>query len=142
MRTVLLDVHLLPARVDPRHVQHDAAQGWFAEAGASSATRPIAENGLVRVAGHPSYSKSPGGAGVVADVLRQLCTAGGHVFRADDVSLRQVLAPDAVLLDAQITDVYLLALAVLHGGVLATLDRRIPATAVPGDAGALGIVPA
>ena len=75
-------------------------------------------------------------------MLRQLCNVGGHVFWTDDVSLRRVLAPDAVLSHAQIPDVYLLALAVHHGGVLATLDRRIPATAVPGGKGSLQIVPA
>jgi predicted nucleic acid-binding protein len=42
------------------------------------------------------------------------------------------LAWDRVLSSRQITDLYLLALAVQHGGCLVTLDRGIPLAAVPG----------
>ena len=45
-----------------------------------------------------------------------------------------------VLTHAQITDAYLLALAVQKGGKLASLDQRIPAAAVPGGAAALELI--
>ena len=45
-----------------------------------------------------------------------------------------------VLTHAQITDAYLLALAVQKGGKLASLDQRIPAAAVPGGADALELI--
>ena len=66
--------------------------------------------------------------------LQQARRAKDHAFWPDDVSLcdvkRFVLTriPGAKLL----TDVYLLALAVKRGGQLATFDRGIPITAVPG----------
>ena len=41
---------------------------------------------------------------------------------------------------AQITDTYLLALSVHHGGRLATLDRRLSAHAVKGSAEALELI--
>ncbi len=43
----------------------------------------------------------------------------------------------AVVTPAQVTDIYLLALAVAHEGRLATLDRRLPAGAVRGGMAAL-----
>jgi hypothetical protein len=45
-----------------------------------------------------------------------------------------------LLASAQVTDSYLLGLAVAHGGRLATLDRRLSATAVRGGAQALDVI--
>jgi predicted nucleic acid-binding protein len=47
------------------------------------------------------------------------------------------LTPGAVIGHGHVTDVHLLALAVHQGGKLATVDRRIPVTAVHGGADAL-----
>jgi hypothetical protein len=57
-----------------------------------------------------------------------------HEFWADDVSLLDpgVVDPGRVHGPAQLTDVYLLALAVRHRGRLVTFDRAIPLNAVPG----------
>jgi len=55
-----------------------------------------------------------------------------HVFWADDVTITDVVVPEAVITHAHVTDVYLLALAVHKGGKLATLDGRFPAGAVRG----------
>ncbi|HMM36077.1 MAG TPA: VapC toxin family PIN domain ribonuclease, partial [Thermoanaerobaculia bacterium] len=62
------------------------------------------------------------------------CASGGHVFWPDDVTLRsaRVLRAGAALSHGSLTDVYLLALALAHGGRLATFDRRIPVAAVAG----------
>ena len=62
MTTVLLDVNLLIALVDPAHALHDAAHVWFAQQGRVSwAPCPITENGLLRIVGNPRYptAKSP-----------------------------------------------------------------------------------
>ena len=48
-----------------------------------------------------------------------------------------ILEPGAIITHAQITDVYLLGLAVSKKGKLATLDQRIPAEAVRGGLQAL-----
>ncbi|MBM4041638.1 MAG: type II toxin-antitoxin system VapC family toxin [Planctomycetes bacterium] len=72
--------------------------------------------------------------------MRRFCGAAGHLFWTDDISLRDVLLPDIVLTHGQITDAYLLALAVQKGGKLASLDQRIPAAAVPGGADALELI--
>jgi hypothetical protein len=41
----------------------------------------------------------------------------------------------------QVTDLYLLGLAVRNGGKLATLDRRIPSALVEGGEQALALIP-
>lgn len=57
-----------------------------------------------------------------------------HQFIADDISILDETLVDTRRLSGhrQLTDVYLLALAVAHGARLVTLDRRIPFNAVRG----------
>jgi predicted nucleic acid-binding protein len=57
------------------------------------------------------------------------------------VSIRNVLRPGAVLTHAQVTDAFLLGLAVRNGGKLATFDHRIPSAAVEGGKDALELIP-
>jgi len=141
MTTFLLDVNVLIALSDPMHLHHEAAHHWFAVGGrASWATCPLTENGFVRITSHPSYPNRPGDASLVLVLLRQLCGVEGHLFWPDEVSIRDVLPPDAVLTHNQVTDVYLLGLAVARRGKLATFDRRIESVAVPGGSAALEII--
>lgn len=56
----------------------------------------------------------------------------GHYFWTEDLSILEILEPDAIITHSQITDVYLLGLAVRNKGKLATLDQRIPVDAVRG----------
>jgi uncharacterized protein len=137
----LLDVNVLLALSDPMHVHHVAAHRWFAATGQSAwATCPITENGFVRIASHPRYPNRPGDAPGVLALLRQLCAVAGHHFWGADVSLRDMIQPGTLLSHSQLTDVYLLGLAIHHGGRLATLDQRIMAAAVPGGSAALELI--
>ena len=141
MTVYLLDVNLLLALSDPMHIHHESAHRWFAESGPQSwATSPITENGFIRIASHPSYPNRPGDVTAVLDIFRQLCDAPGHQFWSEDISILQILEPDAIITHAQITDVYLLGLAVHKRGKLATLDRRIPTDAVRGGRKALELI--
>ncbi|GAC1335352.1 MAG: DNA-binding protein [Beijerinckiaceae bacterium] len=126
--TFLLDVNVLIALIDPAHVSHDAAHVWFArECRNGWATCPITENGVIRVVGHPNYPNTPGSPAIVADIVRQLRTLPQHVFWPDKISLVDEMYTDVseILTPRQVTDSYLLALAVAHSGKLATLDRRL-----------------
>jgi uncharacterized protein len=78
---------------------------------------------------------------MVLDLLNRLCDYEGHNFWADDVRLTSTLLPDASFTHRAVTDLYLVGLAVAHGGCLATLDGRIPVRAVRGGADAVEIVP-
>lgn len=66
----------------------------------------------------------------------------GHVFWPDDISLLdgKLIDGGRPLNSAQVTDSSLLALAVKHGGRLASLDRRLVTNAVPGGAKCLQLI--
>jgi len=128
-------VNLLLALTDPMHVHHETAHIWFAQTGRRSwATCPITENGFVRIASHPRYPNRPGNVGAVLEILRQLCAAEGHQLWSENVSIRDLIGPDQLISHAQVTDAFLLGLAVHQAGKLATLDQRLPVAAVRGGA--------
>ncbi len=142
--TYLLDVNVLIALIDPAHVAHDDAHDWFANEGHTSwASCPITENGVVRILGNAKYPNSPGSPAVVAGIVEQLRTLPGHNFWAEDFSLVGSDAIDAsrVLTSAQVTDTYLLALAKVRGGQLATFDRRLSVNAVKDGKATLHLIP-
>ncbi|MEO8779660.1 MAG: TA system VapC family ribonuclease toxin [Rhodanobacter sp.] len=140
--TYLLDINILLALLDPMHVFHDTAHRWFhAEGRVQWATSPLTENGVVRIASQPSYGNTPGAAPVVAKALSRLCSRPGHQFWQGDFSLLdETLFVREKLVGKHVTDSYLLALAVRHGGKLATFDRRLLADGVRGGAAALHLV--
>lgn len=141
MTVYLLDVNFLLALTDPMHVHHDTAHVWFSERGRTAwATCPITENGFVRVASNPRYPNRPGDVTAVIKILTDLCALEGHEFWAEDVTVRELLLPDAVVTHRQLTDVYLVGLAAAKGGKLATLDQRIQGDVVRGGREVLEVI--
>ena len=142
MITYLLDINLLLALSDPMHVHHEAAHHWFAQTGRLSwATCPLTENGFARIASHPRYPNRPGDVPIVLALLRQFCTLEGHHFWTEDITIRDILDADSIITHAQITDIYLLGLAIHQGGKLASLDYHIPTDAVRDGRAALELIP-
>jgi len=134
----LLDVNVLIALLDAAHIHHALASSWLQrEIGAGWASCPITQNGCIRIMSQPAY---PGAraAAAVAQRLSEAAVGSAHQFWPADVNLLQAGALDwqRVLGHRQVTDVYLLALAVRHGGRLVTFDRRITPAAVPGASAA------
>ena len=128
MTTFLLDVNVLIALLDPAHVHHDTAHEWFANEGRHHfATCPLTENGVLRIVSHPRYPNCSNTPAAVAPLMAGLCALPGHEFWPDDISLltSQELDVSRLLGFAQVTDTYLLALAVVHAGKLASFDRRL-----------------
>ncbi len=143
--TFLLDANVLIALIDPTHISHDAAHAWFARMGQQSwATCPTTENGVIRIVGNSKYPNTPGSPAVVAEVVRQFRQSPSHVFWTDSVSLLDANHADTseVLTAKQVTDSYLLALAVAHKVKLATFDRRLSTKAVIGGKNALHLIAA
>ena len=137
--TVLLDVNVLVALMDPRHIFHDVAHAWFGSRTDDWATCPVTENGTIRVISHPRYPNSTATASAAAELVVRLRELPGHTFWADSVSLVDTGVCDLSRLttSGQVTDSYLLALAVAHSGRLATFDGRLATSAVPGGDTAL-----
>ncbi|HEY0781973.1 MAG TPA: TA system VapC family ribonuclease toxin [Thermoanaerobaculia bacterium] len=130
----LLDLNMLLALLDPRHVFHEAAHRWVETTpGLRFLTCPLVQNGVVRIASQSAYPNSLGTTAEVCDVLAAFCADPRHEFCPDDISLLDPahLARPTLLTPARVTDLYLLALARRHRARLATFDRRIPAEAVP-----------
>lgn len=130
----LLDVNVLIALLDAAHVHHALAHRWLArELAHGWASCPLTQNGCIRIMSQPAYP----GAVRSAEVAQRLAEAAsdpGHEFWPDDVNLLDSGAVNwqRVLGHRQVTDAYLLALAVRHGGRLVTFDRRIVVEAVAG----------
>lgn len=138
----LLDVNVLLAMHDAKHVFSNAAHRWFEAVGREGwATCALTENGFVRITSADSYPDSLQDPVAMVAILRRSCDVQSHHFWAESVSLRDLLRPGAVVTHRQITDVYLLGLAAHHGGKLATFDRRIPVSAVYGGSEALAVIP-
>jgi toxin-antitoxin system PIN domain toxin len=130
----LLDVNVLVALLDAAHLHHRVATDWLAaNIGQGWASCPLTQNGCLRILSLPTYRNVQSPAGV-AGGLGQATANRSHEFWPDSVSLLETgrLRWDHVLTSRQITDVYLLALAVAKGGRLVTLDHGIATKAVLG----------
>jgi uncharacterized protein len=135
MSIALPDVNVLVALRDPSHAHHEAAHRWFARGRSHGwATCPLTENGCVRVLSNPNYPNGESSVAEAIDHLRTLCSLPGHHFWSDELSLLDdgMVRPSHMAGPGQITDVYLLTLAVRHRGKLVTFDRSIPWKAVAG----------
>jgi toxin-antitoxin system PIN domain toxin len=141
--TFLLDVNVLIALIDPLNSRSTEAHRWFSAVGHESwATCPLTENGTIRIVGNLRYLNSPGNPGAVAELLTRFVAMPGHTFWPDDISLldREKIGADRLLNSSQVTDSYLVALAIAHGGQLATFDRRVIPDAVRGGASGIHLI--
>lgn len=133
-RPALLDVNVLVALFNPDHIHHEASHDWFADHRRYGwATTPLTELGLVRILSNAVYWPGAERCASVAERLRQFCGSGHHQFWRDSLPLGdEVFDWSYARGHRQLTDVYLLGLAVKRGGLLATFDRSIPISAVTG----------
>jgi uncharacterized protein len=133
----LLDVNVLIALLDDAHVFSRRANEWLDAAPRRIATCPIVENGVIRIMSAPAYSATHRASPEqVADGLKALTQELDHEFWPDALSLLDESRVDFSRLHGhrQITDAYLLALAVHRGGALASFDAALPLSAVRGAA--------
>ena len=123
----LLDVNMLVALLDSGHLHHGLARQWLAEhEHLGWASSPSTQNGCLRIMSLTAYPNSQP-ARRVAERLTRAVAQAKHEFWPDDLSLlgESTVNWDHVLGSRQITDAYLLALAVRNGGRLVTLDQGI-----------------
>lgn len=128
----LLDVNVLIALLDENHTSHELASGWLADHIHDGwVSCPMTQNGCVRILSLPRYPNSLR-MDEAMDRLRTAVSTPHHEFIADDISLLDNAVVDSASLlgPGQVTDAYLLALAVAHGARFVTLDRSVPVGAV------------
>lgn len=130
----LLDVNVLLALMDRDHVLHRQALAWWRnERDNGWASCPLTQNGFVRIFCQGNYAGRPTAAQAIEQLRLQLAQPG-HEFWPDDLSITDASLFDRmrILGPKQITDVYLLTLAVKNGGRFVTFDRSIPLAAARG----------
>jgi toxin-antitoxin system PIN domain toxin len=132
MMRALLDVNVLIALLDSDHTSHAVALDWFTEhAHEGWASCPITQNGCVRIMSNPGYPQAL----PIQSVMKRLaaaCADNIHEFWSDAVSLLDPNTIDSTRIHGprQLTDLYLLALAVRHEGRFVTFDSGIPLAVV------------
>ena len=130
----LLDVNVLIALLDADHIHHLTARSWLeANIAAGWASCAVTQNGCIRVLSQPNYPNALAPADVAAR-LREATETPFHQYWTDAPTLLAASAVDWQYVhgSTQVTDVYLLGLAVHHGGRLVTFDHTVPRRAVPG----------
>ena len=130
----LLDVNVLIALLDTDHAMHARAMDWLvANVRAGWASCPLTQNGCIRIMSHPSYPNAVP-VGAVVERLSEAIATAHHRFWPDDVSILDADIADRTRVHGprQVTDVYLLALAVKHRGRFVSFDAGTPLAAVRG----------
>jgi len=137
LRRALLDINVLLALLDSDHVDHVRAHAWLdREIDAGWASCAITENGFVRVVSQPRYPSPVSPAEAIA-LLGRARAGDRHEFWPCDISLLDPRIVDRGHLHGprQVTDAYLLALAVAHEGRFVTFDRSLSLLSVPRASG-------
>ena len=130
----LLDVNVLIALLDAAHMHHARATQWLQQEIAHGwASCPLTQNGCLRIMAQPAYPQLCPLISV-ARRLAQAATHPAHAFLADDYSPLDAnqLHWQHLLGHRQITDSYLLGLAVRHQCRFVSFDARLNLRAVPG----------
>jgi uncharacterized protein len=124
----LLDVNVLIALLWPPHEAHARAQRWFAQnARHGWATCAMTQAGFVRIVSNPVFSRHAVSPRDALEVLSGSLQHPAHHFWSEDIGVAEALAHFGrrLLGHQQITDAYLLGLAIRKKGRLATLDASL-----------------
>ena len=127
-RRALLDVNVLIALLDADHLHHARASAWLsANIAAGWASCAITQNGCVRIMSQPGYPNALPAARV-AQRLREATETAHHQFVPASLSLLDMehFDTEQLLGHRQVTDAFLLGLAVAHGLRFVTFDAAMP----------------
>lgn len=130
MTAHLLDVNVLVALMWPAHDGHERAQNWFARhSRAGWATCPFTQAGCVRILSNPAFSSDAVTPQEALKLLRSNLEHPSHLFWPDDLTFAKAVEPmqRQLMGHRQVSDAYLLGLAIRRKARLATLDRSVPA---------------
>ena len=129
MAVALLDVNVLIALSWPTHEDNPKVLRWISQHAAQGwATCPFTQAAFVRIISNPSFSSD---ALRPADALtlleRNVEGVPGHEFWPDQLSLAEAvkLSGQRLVGHNQVTDAYLVGLAIHRTGKVVTLDQGI-----------------
>ena len=124
IRKSLLDLNVLIALSDPEHKHHQKARNWFTLSGRGNwAFCPLTEAGFLRVTTNPAFRPGPRTmeqAIAILQTLKGICD-----YCPIDESWVTLTARFASRIRGhqQVTDAYLLGLAIRESRVLVTFDK-------------------
>ena len=133
-RRTLLDVNVLIALLEPGHEFFQRAQVWFRSSGKDNwGLCPLTEIGFVRITTNPSFFPGPRTHEQATAILAELADRPGYSYWPLTEGWAALTASfgSRVTGHHQVTDAYLLGLAIKEDGVLVTFDRGIKYMAGP-----------
>lgn len=128
----LLDLNVLIAFADEEHVHHKRVMRWFKAGGSRNwGICPLTEAGLVRLAANPKVGAFSVEQAI--EMLVELAKVPGYRYWPMTGKWVDMVAPFAsrIFGHQQVTDSYLLGLAIKENGVLVTFDKAIQFLAGP-----------
>lgn len=135
-RRNLLDLNVLIALTDTEHVHREKAKDWFLSTGKDNwGVCPLTEVGFIRVTTNPAMQAAAITIEKAVAILQALKGNSGYRYWpiSDAESWVTVTTPFAARISGhqQVTDAYLLGLAIKNDGVLVTFDRGLRYMAGP-----------
>jgi hypothetical protein len=130
MTAFLLDVNVLIALMWPAHGSHLQVEKWFADhARQGWATCPFTQAAFVRLVSNPTFSRDAVKPHEAIALLSANLKHRYHRFWSDEISLAEAVEgfQGRLVGHKQVSDAYLLGLAIYKRGKFATLDRSVAA---------------
>ncbi len=128
MSGFLLDVNVLIGLIRQDHASHKVVKRWFRHIGDKHwATCSFTQTSFIRIVSNPKFSQDPLDLTEALEMLATLLKLPGHRFWTSDVGFLESVQPfkERLFGHQQVSDAYLLGLAVVKRGKLVTLDRGI-----------------
>jgi len=128
MSVSLLDVNVLIALMWPAHESHERAQRWFRKhAHRGWATCALTQASFVRIVSNPAFSPDAVTPQAASGLLGNNLRDSRHHFWTMDISFELAAEPflKHLIGHQQVSDAYLLGLAMHKRGQLVTMDRGI-----------------
>jgi uncharacterized protein len=124
----LLDVNVLIAAIWPTHESHSTVQRWLRRHVRDGwATCPLTQAAFVRIVSNPAFSPNALTPRDALALLEANLRHAAHHFWEDEISFLAAAEPLAERLvgHQQVSDAYLLGLAIYKKGKLASLDKGV-----------------
>jgi uncharacterized protein len=136
IRQNLLDLNVLIALTDKDHADREKAERWFLSMGKDSwGLCPLTEAGFIRIATNPAMQPAAITVERAVAILKALGARPGYRYWpiTEAETWVAVTAPFASRITGhqQVTDAYLLGMAIKENGVLVTFDRGLKYLAGP-----------